>query len=146
MPSNNERFFQLKSFAVISNSELKPFPKLTFNNLRKLGKQVFPVDMGGARSVDGVPAYAALVDLPEQVEGVILELPRGKVLEVVKQVDERQIKHLWLHQGSDSPEVVQFCRDNSINLRRGTCAVMYTQQGLSYHSIHKGIMKLLKKY
>lgn len=146
MPSDNERFFQLKSFAVVSNTSLKPFPKITYNNLKKLGKQVYPVDMGGARTVEGDPAFTALTDLPEPVEGVIVELPKDRVMEVARQVDEKQIKYLWLHQGSDSAEVIQFCKEQSINLRGRTCAVMYTQQGLSYHHIHKGIMKLLKKY
>lgn len=146
MPSDKEHFFDLQSFAVVGNSELKPFPKITFRNLKQRGKKVFPVELGGAKDVEGDAAFSGLADLPERVEGVIVELPRDKVKEVVEQVADAGIKDLWIHMGCDTPEVLQLCQEKGINVRHGGCAVMYTQQGFSYHSIHKFFVKLFGKY
>ena len=46
----------------------------------------------------------------------------------------------------DTPEAVALAKEKGINLRTGTCAVMYLNPGLSYHSIHKLIMKATGKY
>ncbi len=146
MPSDREQFFELPSFVVIGNASLKAFPKLTYRNLRQVGKTVYPVELGGKPTVEGDQAYGAVADLPETVQGAIIELPAAHTLSAVKQVAEAGIKDLWLHMLSESDEVLQFCEENGIRVRYGTCAVMYTQQGPSYHSIHKGIMKLLHKY
>ncbi len=146
MPTDNEQFFLLPSFAVVGHSEHRPFPRLSYGNLRKQGKTVFPVDLSGAPEVEGDKAYSSLEDLPEPVEGVIIEIPSEQTMKVVEQVIKLGVKHLWLHMKCDTPEVLQLCADEGINVRHGTCAVMYTKQGASYHSIHKWIMKLTGKY
>ncbi len=146
MTSDKEQFFQLQSFAVVGSSDLKPFPKITYRNLRGLGRKVFPVDMGGSRTVEGDEAFRLLTDLPETVDGVIIEVPRHKVMEVVQQADQLGIKDVWLHQGCESPSVLQFCQEKGLRARSGGCGVMYTQEGFSYHSIHKFIVKILGKY
>lgn len=146
MPTDNERFFEAQSFAVVGHTGERPFPKLTYGNLKKLGKTVYPVDLSGAQQVEGDPAFAGLDALPGPVEAAILELPRDRVAEVVGQAADAGIKNVWLHQGTDTPEALELGRQRGLNLRHGTCAVMYTQQGASFHSIHKWIMKMLGKY
>ena len=146
MPSDKEQFFELTSFAVVGHSELKPFPRLSYRNLRKMGKKVYPVDLSGSEKIEGDEAYASLADLPEKVEGIMVEVPREETMGVVEQVVELGVKDLWLHMGTDTPEVLALCKDKGIRVRHGTCGVMYTQQGPSFHSIHKWIMKLTKKY
>jgi predicted CoA-binding protein len=145
MPSNREQFFQRQSFAVIGNSKLKPFPRLTYGGLRKMGKTVYAVDLSGADSVGKHKAFGSLAELPEPVQGAIVEVPRNATLDAVRQAAEAGIKDVWLHMRSDSPEVLELCRREGINVRWGTCAVMYTGRG-SYHAVHRGISKLLRKY
>jgi uncharacterized protein len=48
--------------------------------------------------------------------------------------------------GCETPEALTVCEENGIRVRTGTCAVMYTQQGFSYHSIHKWLRKMSGKY
>ena len=146
MPSDKEQFFQLNSYAVVGHSELRPFPRLSYGNLRKMGKEVFPVDLSGAKKVEGDEAFASLSDLPQEVEGIMVEVPKEKTMEVVKEVVKLGVKDLWLHMHTDTPEVLELCEAEGIRVRHGTCGVMYTQQGASFHSIHKWIMKVLKKY
>lgn len=146
MPSHREQFFELASFAVIGHTQLKPFPKLTYGNLKQRGKQVYPVDLAGSATIEGDTAFGSVADLPAPVEGAIVEVPTEAVLEAVQQVADAGIKQLWIHMGCDTPEALQLCAERGIDVRHGTCAVMYTQVGFSFHSLHKGIMKLVGKY
>ena len=46
----------------------------------------------------------------------------------------------------DTPEAVELAREKGIKVHTGTCAVMYVTPGLTGHSIHKWINKLIGKY
>ena len=56
------------------------------------------------------------------------------------------LRDVWIHMAHDTPEAVTLAKESGINLRTGTCAVMYVTPGLTYHSLHKAIMKLAGKY
>lgn len=146
MPTENERFFEHASFAVVGHTAKRSFPKLSYGNLRRAGKKVFPVDLAGTSEVEGDRAVASLADLPEPVEAVISEVPKEHTLEVLTQAEQAGIRHAWLHMGTDTPEALAFCKDKGIKVHHGTCAVMYTEPGFSFHAIHKWIMKLAGKY
>ena len=141
--SNYESFWDLGRYAVVGHSEKKPFPMLSYRALKQAGKTVFAVDPS-ASTIDGDPACADLASLPEEVDGVILEVPREETASWVEQAHERQIEHLWIHMGRDTPEALGLARKHGINVRSGTCAVMYLQGG--FHSVHKWINKAIGKY
>lgn len=145
MPSNNETFFNAERFAVIGHSASKPFPILSYKGLKRLGKTVYPVDES-AGQIDGDQAYASLDLLPQRPEAVIIEVPKEETRDWVARAAEVGIPDVWVHMAHDTPEAVALAQQKGINLRTGTCAVMYLKPGLSYHSIHKVIMKALGKY
>jgi uncharacterized protein len=145
MPSHRESFFQHQTFAVVGDSSLKGFPKLTLRGLRRMGKTVYAVDLGGRPADGGEPTLAKLDDLPEAVEAAVVEVPRRATLGVVEQVARRGIQQLWLHQNSDTPEVLAFCRREGIDVRWGSCAVMYTG-ARSYHGVHRRLAQLFHRY
>ena len=64
----------------------------------------------------------------------------------VEQAAAAGVKDLWLHMFTETPEAVALARERGMRLRTGTCAVMYLKKGLTYHSIHRYINKLLGKY
>jgi uncharacterized protein len=145
METQNQLFFKAKKFAVIGNSGVKPFPRLTFNELKNSGKKAYPID-SSTPDIDGHTTFKSFADLPENVERAILELPIEETINWVQKADEAGIKDIWVHMGRDTPEVIQYAKDHNLNLRTGTCAVMYLKQGFTYHSIHKWISKLTGKF
>lgn len=145
MSSNYELFFTHKTFAVIGHSSTRPFPRLTYGGLKKLGKTVFPIDTS-ADSIDGDRTYKDLASLPQPVEAVVVEVAKAETAAYVAQAAQAGIKDLWLHMNSDTPEALQIAKSHGINVRSGTCAVMYVTPGLTFHSIHRMIMKIRKKY
>lgn len=146
MASRKEQFFDANSFAVIGNSRTKGFPRLTYGYLRTMGKTVYPVDLGGGPTVEGDTAYASVADLPGDVEAAIIEVPRIETMDALRPVVDAGIKRVWFHQKSDTPEVVSYCRDQGLDFHVGGCAVMYTHNHLSYHTVHKQLWKLLGRY
>jgi len=145
MPSNYETFFSGQKYAVVGNTEKMNFPVLTYRGLKHLSKTVFPVDPK-ANEIDGDRVYSDLSRLPEQVDRAIFELPKKEMESWILKASEAGIKDVWIHLGCDTKEAVKLAEEKGINLRTGTCAVMYVSPDPSFHSIHKWIMKILKKY
>ena len=145
MASAHEAFWTHSSYAFVGHSAKKPFPRISYGQAKKSGKTVFAVDASVDR-IDGDKTYPDLRSLPQQVDGVVLELPREETLDGVKQAADAGIKNVWVHMNRDTPEAVDFAKRSGMNILTGTCAVMYVTQGFTYHSMHKWLNKLLGKY
>lgn len=145
MTSSYETFWDHRSFAVVGDKAKKNFPLLTYRGLKRLGKVVYPVDPSAER-IEGDRAYADLEALPEDVEAVVLEVPREQTRDWVARAADAGIKNVWIHMQRETPEALALAEEKGLDVRSGTCAVMYVNRGLSYHSIHKWIMKAAGKY
>jgi predicted CoA-binding protein len=145
MSSAYEEFWTNSSFAFVGHSVKKGFPKISYGEAKKLGKKVYAVD-SSVDGIDGDKTYPDLQSLPERVDAVVLEVPKGETLGLVRQAADAGIKNVWIHAGRDTPEAVELAKKRGLNVLTGTCAVMYVKQGFSYHSIHKWLNKLIGKY
>ncbi|MFC1670502.1 CoA-binding protein [Spirochaetota bacterium] len=145
MPSKHETFWELNNYAVVGHSKKRKFPVITYRGLKKMGKTVYPVDTS-IDQVDGDKTYSDLKDIEGKIDAVVLEVPKEETLEWVEKAVKAGVKDLWMHMLTDTPEAVDLARENGIKVRRGTCAAMYVTPGVSYHSIHKFINKMLGKY
>ncbi len=145
MPGRHEDFWNHASFAFVAHSASKPFPKLSYRELKKQGRKVFPVDPSVGR-IDGDATYPDLMSLPEKVDAVVLESPREETADWLRQAADAGIENVWIHMNRDTPEALEVAKERGLDVRTGTCAVMYVKPGLSYHSIHKWINQALGKY
>lgn len=145
MASNRETFWDNESFAFVGHSARKPFPRLSFEALKKQGRTVFAIDPSVA-SISGTKAYDDLASLPEPVSALVLELPRGETAAWVQRAADAGIKDVWIHMLRDTGEARSIAEANGINLRTGSCAMMYVSKGLSYHSVHKRLDQALGRY
>ena len=145
MASNYETFWINSCFAVVGDKAKQNFPVLTYRGLKRLGKEVFPVDPSETE-IEGDHAYSTLKDLPAEVDAVVLEVPKEDTRDWVASAAEAGVKDVWIHMGRETPEALSLAKDKGMNARCGTCAVMYVTPELSYHSIHKWIMKRIGKY
>ncbi len=145
MISNHEAFWSRRSYAVVGHAAKKNFPRLTFRGLRKLDKVVFAVDPS-VEEIDGIRTFPDLESLPERVDAVVLEVPKEETRDWVARAAEAGIKDVWIHMRRETPEALALAKEKGINVRSGTCAVMYLKPGPTYHAIHKWIMKLVGRY
>ncbi len=145
MASNYETFWNNRSFAVVGHRAKKNFPRLTYRGLKRVGKVVFPVDPS-VQEIDGDRTYPNLEVLPQKVDAIVLEVPKEETRDWVARAAEAGVKEVWIHMRRETPEALALAKEKGMNVRSGTCAVMYLRSGLTYHSIHKGIMKLVGRY
>lgn len=135
MPGKYESFWENDSFAVVGHSEKRRFPHLTYKKLKEKGKKVFPVDPGSGE-IGGDHVYPDLASLPEQVDAAVIEVPRDEAEAWVGAAADAGIDDIWIHQKCDTPEAVALAREKNLDLRYGTCAVMYLSHGFSIHGLH----------
>ena len=145
MTSNRETFWDNDSFAFVGDSAKKPFPKLSYGELRKQRKTVFAVDPS-VSMVLGDKTYPDLTSLPQKVSAVVIETPREETQRWVEEAAKLGIKHVWIHMLRETPEALAIAEKNHINVRTGSCAMMYVSHGPSYHSVHRVIDKVLGRY
>ena len=144
-PSERERFWDQRSFAVVGDSAMRKFPRLTYSALKKAGKTVYAIDPSSG-DVEGDKAYPHFEYLPTPVDAAVLELPKEETAAWVKLAAEAGVKNVWIHQMTDTPEALAVAEQNEMSVCTGTCAVMYVIPGLSGHAPHRWIMRLLGKY
>jgi len=145
MPTKHEEFWNHASYAFVAHSAVKPFPKLSYGELKKHGRKVFAVDPSADR-IEGDTAFPDLDSLPEKVEAVVLETPRNETAEWVKKAADAGARSVWIHMGRETPQAVALAKERGLEVLTGTCAVMYVKPGLSYHSLHKWINQLIGRY
>jgi predicted CoA-binding protein len=143
MASNYETFWHNDRFAVVGNAAKTPFPKLTYDALKKRGKTVYAVDPSGGE-VAGDQTFCDFGALPGKVDAVVIEVPKEETAAWVQKAVDLGVKDVWIHMKRDTKEALELAKKAGINLRYGTCAVMYNRGG--FHTIHKVINKLFGRY
>lgn len=138
-------FWDHRTFAVVGHAAAKNFPRLTYRGLKQLGKDVFAVDPS-MTEFEGDPVYPDLASLPQPVQCAVLEVPREHTAQWVERAADAGIKDVWIHMGRETPEALALARQRGLDARSGTCAVMYLTPGLTYHGLHKWIMKAAGRY
>ena len=145
VPSAQEQFFSQRRFAFVGNSMKKPFPRLSYGEAKKRGKTVFAVD-ASVSEVDGDSDLCRISALPDQVDGVVLEVPREETAGWVAKAAAAGVRRVWIHQGRESPEALELARREGLLVITGHCAVMYLSQGFSAHAVHRFFTKAAGRY
>jgi len=80
-----------------------------FKRLADCGKKVYPIHPA-AKTIDGIPCYRQLEDLPEvpQVVNLVVGPEVGK--RVVETCARIGVPIVWLQPGADAPEVVRLAQ------------------------------------
>jgi uncharacterized protein len=135
-----------KNFAVAGVSRNKnKFGSVIFKELTEKGVNSYPVNPG-LSTIMGSECYSDIKSLPEKVEALVIVTNPRETVKLVKDAYENGIKKIWIQQGAESPEAVQFCESKGINYVTKECLFMYMDPVKSIHKFHKGIWKLFGKY
>lgn len=140
-----DNFLAQKKLAVVGVSRNKnKFGNIIFRMLKERGYQVYPINPN-AGTVEGVTCYPSLEKLPEPVDGIVINVPPGQTLEVLKSARDLQIRRIWLQQGSESNEVISFCQINHFDYITGHCILMFAEPVGFGHRFHRWLWKVLGK-
>jgi hypothetical protein len=139
-------FIQLKNIAVIGvSSKGKGFGIAVFNHLKDNGYTVFGVNKNGGFS-DSIKLYNSLATIEHKIDGIITVVPPAETEIIVQEANELGINNIWMQQGSESKNAIDFCNQNGISVVHNECIMMFVEPVKSFHSFHRWINKLVGKY
>lgn len=118
-------FVNRRVWAVVGASQDRSkYGNRVFSSLRDAGYTVFPVNARGGE-VEGITAYRALSDLPQQPEVVDLVVPPAVTEQVVKQAHELGLTRIWMQPGAESPAAIDYCRHHGMQVVYEACAMVH---------------------
>jgi len=141
-----QSFLKQKKIAIAGVSrDKKKFGRFVFNELSTKGFSVAPINKN-TNEIDGVKCFSSFNDLNEKFESALITVKPTETLSAVKSAVNAGIKNIWIQQGSESDEAINFCKNNNIPFISNECIMMYAEPVKSMHSLHRFIWKLIGKY
>ena len=142
MSSEQESFWDADSYVVITD-KTKPAMKWAIHELKSSGKQVYTIDLS-EKHEEG--ALQNVSELPDGIQRAVIGVTKTRPEDLIDALEEKGIKEIWIHWMTETPEAQEKCRDHGIHLITGRCPMMYLSHGVSIHTAHREIAKLVGKY
>jgi predicted CoA-binding protein len=121
-----DEFLRGRRWAVVGASPNRnKFGNITFRELKRRGKQVYPVNTR-AKQVEGEVCYPRLSELPETVDRVLIVVPPKQGEGVVKEAAEVGINSVWFQPGAESDAAIEYCRAHGMEVVSGHCILHTT--------------------
>ncbi|MBB6482675.1 CoA-binding protein [Spirochaeta isovalerica] len=141
-----DKFFASKKYAIAGVSR-NPHKFGTAIVRELAGKNIDVVGVNPHMTeVEGKPCFAAVSDLPGDVDALITTVKPEVTLSVVQAAYEKGIANLWMQQGSQSDEAIAFAESKGMNVIYKECVMMYCEPVESIHKFHRGMKKLFGGY
>ena len=139
-------FLAQRTLAVVGVSRGgKKFGNSVYHDLKNKGYRVFPVNPH-AGSIAGERCFPDLLALPEHVGGAVLVIPPAETERIVRQAAEAGIKRVWIQQGAESEDALQFCESHGIDAVHGECIMMFSEPTKFPHKVHRWVRNLTRKH
>ena len=138
-------FIAQKSLAIVGVSRSgKKFGNSALKELKSKGYDLHPIHPS-ASELQGTKAYPSFDSLPVDVGGVLIIVPPDQTSKVVKDAIHADISRIWIQQGAESEEAINFCKENGVDPVHGQCILMFAEPTGSFHKVHRWIWDLLGK-
>lgn len=142
--STIESFLSEQKLALAGASRSgKKFGNAADKELRVKGYELFLIHPE-AQEINGAICYATLAELSGKVGGLVTVVPPEQTEKLVRDAHAVGINKIWMQQGSESSDAIQFCQENDMKVVHGQCILMHSQpQG--FHKFHHWLWGLLGK-
>jgi predicted CoA-binding protein len=140
-----DQFYAGNKFAVIGVSEnKKKFGSVLYKELIKAGLDVTPVNPN-LKEFEGKKCFPSVNELPEDIDAIVVSTKPKHTIKVVKDAEAKGIKQIWLQQGSEDEEIIEYVSDKDLNVIYKKCAIMFANpKGI--HGFHAFLAKLFGAY
>lgn len=132
------------ALAGVSLNKMK-FGNSLFKELKKKDYTVYPVHPT-LESFEGEKCFADVSSLPDEVTALIICTKPANVFGIVKAAVDKNIKHIWVQQGAQHDEALQFAIDNGVNIIHRECVMMFANPVASVHKFHGALKKFFGGY
>jgi predicted CoA-binding protein len=112
-----------KKWAVVGDVTNKS--KYAFDIAEKLIEKEHVVYKVDPRGCEDPKVVQSLKDLPEKVDMVNLVVRSDKGIDIVKEMKELGLDHVFIQPGASSQEILDYCKDNDIEVIRGCVLAEY---------------------
>lgn len=114
----------MKTIAVLGASKDRTkFGNKCVRAYREAGWQVFPVNLGSADPIEGLPTFRRLTDIPGELDRISVYLPPPVTLELLPEMEEKGAREVWLNPGSADARVLEEARRRGIPAHPG-CSIV----------------------
>lgn len=97
--------------AVIgASTDRSKFGNKAVRAFRHRGYTVYPINPH-AREVEGLTAYASVLDVPGPIDMATMYVPPHVGLQVVPEIAAKGIREVWFNPGSESPPLIERARE-----------------------------------
>lgn len=136
-----EKFVSCRQLAVAGVSRKKQsFSASVIEHLKSKDYTVYSINPNFDENDADLKEFKSVADLPEDVHHLLVLTNPSQTLSVVKSAFDRGINNIWVQQKSETPEVVEFCNTNNINVILHQCIFMFTQP-VGMHKFHYRLKK-----
>ncbi|MEW6511723.1 MAG: CoA-binding protein [Bacteroidota bacterium] len=137
LPDSVSVFLSANRIAVAGVSrDPNHYANAIFRRLRDTGHDVVPVNPHAAE-LEGVPCYPDLMNIPGEVDSLMVATPPDAAFSLVRQCGQRGIKQVWFHRsigaGSVSQDAVEEAKAKGITCLVGGCPLMYCEPVDVFH-------------
>jgi hypothetical protein len=139
-------FMGQKNIAVAGVSRTKyKFGNTIFHELSKKGMNVYPVNPN-LEEFEGMKCYKSIESLPEDVTGIVINTKPAVTAELIKAVEAKGIKNIWLQQGSADKKTITESVKSPSNIIAGQCILMFNEPAKGMHGFHRWLKKSFGKF
>ena len=119
-----QEFLSHRKIAVVGVSrDPQKYGNQIYRNLRSKGYEVYAVNPK-VMEVEGDPCHPDLGSLPVQVDVVNLVVPPTVGRRVIEECLKIGIERVWFQPGAESPELIEFCSSNGLQVVHGQCVMV----------------------
>jgi len=145
MKNQRTDFWLGKNYAVVGVSHKKrKFGDTVFNELRKRGYNVFPVNQDLKLFGDQM-CYNSLSEIFDPLDGVVIITRPDGAKRAIRECINLGIKKVWLYPGSKCDEAINLAKENDVELIYKACPLLYLEPVKFPHSLHRSILKLFRR-
>lgn len=143
--SSVDEFLSKKNIAVVGVSrKKKKFGDTIYKELKSRDYNVIPVNPF-LDEYDQKKCYSSVKEINEGLDAAILVVKPEVTEKVVPELVSKNIKNIWIQQGSASDAAIKYCKDHDVKLVANECVLMFADPVKSIHSFHRWLWKVFDK-
>ncbi len=141
-----KNFIAQKNIAIVGVSRNKSkMGYLIYNLLKTQNYTVFPVNPS-IDFIDENKVYNNINLIEESIDAVIICTKPEITINILKESIHKNIKNIWIQKGAENSEIIDYIKENNLNVVYEKCIFMFIEPVKGVHSFHRFLTKLFGKY